>query len=169
MNEILIWMFSLLAVMAALLLVITRSVLYGACALVVTLLSLAAIYVLMHAEFVGVTQLMIYVGGVIILLLFAIMLTRKRKGESLVTAHYNRLPALLLFAVSLGVLGTMAMQWSSAIPGNNATTDLMHQTGVYLMTTYLLPMELVAVLLLLVLIGALTIAGENFRKGAGNE
>ncbi len=169
MSEVLIWMFSLLAVMASLLLVITRSILYGAYSLAICLLSVACLYVLLEAEFVGVTQLMIYVGGVIILLLFSIMLTHRLKGQPLVTVHYNRFWAVVLFVVAVSATGTMAWNWSRNFPAAGEAGPAIRQTGIYLMTTYLMPMELVAVLLLLVLVGALTIAGENFRKGVGDE
>jgi len=164
MSELLIWLFSLLAMSSAILLVFTKSILYGAYSLVISLLSLAALYVLLQAEFVGITQLMIYVGGIIILLLFAIMLTHKLKGKTLLTAHYNRFAGIILFFISVGSFTWMAMLWSDTTLSAREPVEIMRETGIYLMTTYLLPMEFVAILLLLVLIGAITIAGQRFRK-----
>ncbi len=160
----LLWLFCILTVASAALLVITRSILYGAYSLVICLLSLAALYVLLQAEFVGITQLMIYVGGIIILLLFAIMLTNKLKGETLITSHYNRIFAILLFGSAFLCTGWMAVNWHGGSFPDRAIPELMHATGVYLMSVYLFPMEVIAVLLLIVLIGALTIAGEKTGK-----
>jgi NADH:ubiquinone oxidoreductase subunit 6 (subunit J) len=168
MIDILLWTFAITAAMAAVLLLLTKSVLNGAYLLVVCLLSLAALYVLLGAEFVGVTQLMIYVGGVIVLLLFGVMLTRKQQGRPMLTSHYNRFYALLAAAAiftSLSFLVTgITLQGFSKIPGNK---NLLQETGIQLMTTYLLPMELIAMLLLVVLIGASTIASENQRREVG--
>lgn len=169
MNVIFTWLFSFLAMLAAMLMVFTRSILYGACALIICLLSLAALYMISSAEFVGVTQLMIYVGGIIILLLFAIMLTHRLKGQTLVTRHHNRPLAVILFLVAAGVLTRMTWVWENAVSSESGPQELMKETGILLMTSYLVPMELVAVLLLLVLIGALTIAGENYRKEGNHD
>lgn len=169
MNDVLIWLFSSLAILAALLLVLTRSILYGAYFLVICLLSLASLYVLLQAEFVGVTQLMIYVGGIIILLIFAIMLTRKVAGKVLLTVNYNRFYALLLFLAAGLVMGSVALSVGQGISAEVSASGDIENLGIRLMTTYLLPMELMAILLLLVLIGALNIAGDNFRKGVDHE
>lgn len=168
MVDFLLWTFAIVAAFSAVLLLLTRSVLNGAYLLVVCLLSLAALYVLLGAEFVGVTQLMIYVGGVIVLLLFGIMLTQKQQGKPMLTSHYNRFYALLaavaIFTSLTYVITGLAIHESSTSP---VLENLLKETGIQLMTTYLLPMELIAMLLLVVLIGASTIASENQRREVG--
>jgi NADH-quinone oxidoreductase subunit J len=168
MTDILIWIFSILAVFAAFLLLFTRSVLYGAYSLVLCLLSLAALYVLLQAEFIGITQVMIYVGGVIVLLLFSVMLTHKIKGKPLLTSHSNKFTAFLVILGFMSVITVLAYHVKISSPELTLRPDIIKQTGIYLMTDYLLPMEIIAILLLIVLIGAASVARELINKGGSD-
>ncbi|MEP2774175.1 MAG: NADH-quinone oxidoreductase subunit J [Fulvivirga sp.] len=161
MIDILFYFFAGLAVISSATILLTKNVLYAACALVVTFLSVAALYVLAGAEFLAITQIMIYVGGIVVLLIFGVMLTNKLKGKALVTSSHNPvigvLVAVILFA---GLYYTMdAIDFATvqtATPANNINT-----LGIGLMTNYILPFEVAAIVLLLGLIGASTIASNK--------
>ena len=75
--------FSALAIGAALTILFTRNVMYAALCLFIALLGVAALYVLAGADFLAITQLLIYVGGVLVLLIFGVMLTHRAERESL--------------------------------------------------------------------------------------
>lgn len=161
MIDILFFFFAGLAVVSALTILLTKNVLYAACGLVVTFLSVAAIYVLAGAEFIAITQIMIYVGGIVVLLIFGVMLTNKLKGKSLVTSSHNPVigvvVALVLFGGLLYAFSRIDFNGVAVLPsGNNIST-----LGVGLMTNYILPFEVAAIVLLLGLIGASTIAANK--------
>jgi len=161
MIDILFYFFAGLAAISSVTILLTKNVLYAACALVVTFLSVAALYVLAGAEFLAITQIMIYVGGIVVLLIFGVMLTNKLKGKALVTSSHNPvigvLVAVILFAglyYTMGAIDFATLQ--TAAPTNNINT-----LGIGLMTNYILPFEVAAIVLLLGLIGASTIASNK--------
>jgi NADH:ubiquinone oxidoreductase subunit 6 (subunit J) len=143
----------------------------------ITLLALAGLYVLALADFVAITQIVIYVGGILVLILFAFMLSG-RENLNYVAAMQNKfisvrkLPAFLLAALFLIVLVNVftqirpdSLQWikqaaalKGDIPANAAMTE---NIGVNLMTRYLLPFEAISILLMFALIGAAHLS----RKG----
>src|SRR5690606_10562255 len=90
-NDIMLfYIFALLAVLSGAYMVLTRNLLYAGFSLLVTLLSVAGIYVLLFADFVAVTQLMVYVGGVLVLILFGIMLSSRVHDQSVLSENVNK-------------------------------------------------------------------------------
>ncbi len=161
MIDILFYFFAGLAALSSLTILLTKNVLYAACALVVTFLSVAALYVLAGAEFLAVTQIMIYVGGIVVLLIFGVMLTNKLKGKALVTSSHRPvvgvLVAIVLFAGLYYTIDSIDFNTTqAALPANN-----IKSLGIGLMTNYILPFEVAAIVLLLGLIGASTIASNK--------
>ncbi len=168
--------FSLLVLLPALLILFSRNVLYSAFALLLSLLGVAGIFVLNTADFLAVTQLVIYVGGVLVVLLFGIMFTGRAKGGAVNSGTRSVLTgtilAALFFALLLSVLlqvdfATLPALQQTAQPGNQARSTVQ-QTGTELMTGHLLPFELAAFLLLLALVGAAFIAGTPDKGQPGD-
>jgi NADH:ubiquinone oxidoreductase subunit 6 (subunit J) len=136
----------------------------------VTLLALAGLYVLALADFIAITQIVIYVGGILVLILFAFMLSGKETLANLQQQEnrfisISKLPALLLavlfFIVMINILfkaDINNLAWvREAVIGKNTftpTDDTVNNIGVNLMTTYLLPFEAVSILLMMALVGA---------------
>lgn len=142
---------------------ITRSVFNAALYLLTCLLAVAALYVFAFAEFVAVTQVMIYAGGVLVIIIFGIMLTSRIAGKPLVVAH-NNLPGGIIAAAAMvsllmyNIPGTFPSETTSRLaPGEN-----IQAIGINLMTTYALPFELSAIILLAALVGAA--ATTSFMK-----
>lgn len=162
MIEAIFYVFSGLLLLSALFILITRNVLYAAFSLVVSLLSIAAIYVFAHAEFLAITQIMIYVGGIIVLIIFGVMLTNKVGGNALVVKAQNKLIGLIIMLGMSVLLVTAVLKINIDLVGNNGAAEKLTATnklGVGIMTDYILPFELTAILLLIVLIGAISIGG----------
>jgi NADH:ubiquinone oxidoreductase subunit 6 (subunit J) len=140
-----------------------------------TLFGLAGLYVLALADFVAVTQIVIYVGGVLVLILFAFMLSGKETLDVLQQQkskliNVGKFPALLLallfFVVMINViLKTNAdnLSWIKQSAGNTIQpADLMTDNiGVNLMTRYLLPFEAISILLMMALVGAAHLARKE--------
>jgi NADH-quinone oxidoreductase subunit J len=153
-GQILFYLFAAITVLSAAVVVFSRSLIYSAFALLFTFFGVAALYVFLGADFLAATQLVIYVGGILILLLFGVMLTHKLYHLKLVTETFQFFPGLLIMAsVFLTLVGVVLnTRWFSRgeRPANPTTSDI----GVLFMKDYLLPFEVASVFLLLALIGA---------------
>ena len=148
-----------LALLSAISILFIKDVFYGALLLLVCLLSLSGLYILMHAEFIAVTQILIYVGGVLTLIIFGIMLTSKINGQALVVKNNKWLAGLLAGIPILFVLTKLFRQHSFVAEGKYAVgKESMQQLGVYIMSDYLLAFEVAGLLLLMALIGAVVTA-----------
>lgn len=150
--------------------VLTRNLLYAGFSLLVTLLSLAGIYVLLFADFVAVTQLMVYVGGVLVLILFGIMLSSRVHDKSVQSENVNTVwgptvAGLILVGLSYSILkaNISTLPWLQTadvnVPGLQKST--VQSIGIKLMTDFVVPFELVSLLLLIALIGAAYIATDK--------
>jgi NADH-quinone oxidoreductase subunit J len=150
---------ALVGAVAAFRLVTSRNVVRAALYLVVTLAMVAATYILAGAEFVGWTQVLIYVGAIVVLLLFALMLTRAPIGRDTLD-NQQRLLALI---VGVGVLVGLIFLIQGAFGGKKIAVHATRtqEVGASLFSGYVLPFEVVSVLLLAALIGAVVLA----RKG----
>jgi len=145
----------------------------------VTLFGLAGLYVLALADFVAVTQIVIYVGGILVLILFAFMLSGK---ESLAIAQQQttpyislkNLPTFLLAALFLVVMLNVVFKadvnnlpWvKTAIAAKNVVpvNGTINNIGVSLMTRYLLPFEVISILLMIALVGAAHLSRKEDAK-----
>ncbi len=143
----------------------------------ITLFALAGLYVLALADFVAITQVVVYVGGILVLVIFAFMLSGRETLASLQQSPVKwlsvaKLPALLLSGLFLVVLVNLMLKqdagnlpWiTNAVAGKNVImpNDVMiGNTGVNLMTRYLLPFEAISVLLLMALAGAAHLARKE--------
>ena len=134
---------------------------HSALYLIVSLFGVAGYYVLLSAGFLAVVQLMVYIGAIAILVLFAIMFSRRLMGLS--EGQSNRewwisLPiSFLLFLTLLGVVNTVAWPVTDVAP----TEDSVLQLGLAFLGSYLIPFEVVSVLLSVALIGAIFLAREK--------
>lgn len=144
---------------AALRLVTARNVVHAALYLVVTLATVGAVYLLLGAEFVAWVQILIYVGAIVVLLLFGLMLTRAPIGREALDNQQRGLAAI----VGIGVLVGLIFLIDDAFRG--AQIELAptrtEETGVSLFSDFVLPFEVVSFLLLAALIGAVVLARKE--------
>jgi NADH-quinone oxidoreductase subunit J len=143
-----------------------RNLVHCALCLTITFAGLAAVYLQMNAQFIGFVQLLVYVGAVGILVIFAILLTRG--VDSTGTERFSRtwIPSL---GVSILVLGTLAIsiRWGGiATTAKAAPVVTVKGIGTQLMTQYVLPLEIMGLLLTAALIGAV-ILGMEEKKASG--
>src|SRR5947208_15294713 len=130
------------------------------CVLALTLgfAGVAAIYLQLGAQFVGLTQIMVYVGAVAILAVFAIMMTQSRRGLMLETFSRNAFLGLLTAVAVFLVLGWAILSQPAASAAAANPLISVQQIGPSLIHDYVLPLELVGLLLTAALIGAIVIA-----------
>lgn len=158
---------------AAIMVVTVRNIIHAALWLITALLAMGMLYLLLEAPFLAVVQVLIYVGAVSVLVLFAVMLTRHVTGGSAERQLYgNWWVGLLVAGALLGLIlapAILASDWVGAgeaatgAPVSSEATELAGplEIGVAFMREYLLPFQVAAVLLLVALVGAIVIAFET--------
>ncbi|WP_312888641.1 NADH-quinone oxidoreductase subunit J family protein [Nonomuraea rhodomycinica] len=165
-QEIVFLLLGAVAVGSALLVVTTRQLVHAALWLVVCFGALAGCYLVLTAEFVAWVQVLIYVGAVVVLMLFGIMLTRAPIGRSADLDSGNRLVAALVAAATAAVLVTVVVDgfrtaYAPLRPGQGAAKEL----GASVFSTWVLPFEALSVLLLAALIGAIVLSRTDIPGG----
>jgi NADH-quinone oxidoreductase subunit J len=156
---------------AAVLTVTTRHLVHAALWLVVALGGLAVEYLLLTAEFIAWVQVLIYVGSVVVLLLFGLMLTKAPIGPSPDADSGNRWVALGVAAAAAGTLVWVVVDAfrSTWINLHGAVQGSSHATGVSLFRHWVLPFEALSVLLLAALVGAVVLSRrDDGRPGAAS-
>ena len=176
-SDLLFWSFAVIAVAPAFLILVSRSIVRMAFLLLFSLAGFAGLYLHLGAGFLGFTQVLVYIGGILILFLFGVMLTQK----SDIPVRERAGPALVVPGVLAGLLMMAALvfiaagnPWkehaAAASPPGVTETD---QIGVKLLGPYILPFEAVSILLLAAMVGATYIAraqgsgAEEEAAGAG--
>lgn len=150
---------ALLTAGSALAAISLRNLVHCALALALSFLGLAAIYLELNAQFAGFAQVLVYVGAVAILVLFAILLTTtpEREGGSRLAPGWlaGMVTATALFVVFGGILFS---SHALPAPGGAAPMVTVKQIGLELMTLYIVPLQVVGLLLTAALIGAVIIS-----------
>src|SRR5262245_27533733 len=151
---------------SALAVVTVRNIIHSALWLIASFFGVGALYLLMEAEFVAVVQVLVYVGAISILILFAIMLTRHVTGEGTRQLYKRWWVALLVAGGLFGLLivptiYNFSWEGTSVQAEQPAAISSAVELGRAFMSEYLLPFELASVLLLVALIGAIVIAFEE--------
>ncbi len=161
MSEFLFGLATFLTLGGGLGMVATRNVVHAALFLLVSLGAVAGIYLLVFAEFLALVQVLIYGGAIIIVLLFAIMLTRS--GEYPRISDNRQWPlAIVAAAAVFGVLAASFL-WIGT-PDAAADGPGIRRIGSKLFTDWAVPFEVASLLLLVALIGAIIIAGNPGRR-----
>jgi NADH-quinone oxidoreductase subunit J len=145
---------------AASVVVLGKNIVRAAVALIFSFCGVAALYVLLEADFLAAVQILIYVGGITILLLFAIMLTSRISGGVSVVNDQ----AVLSGIAALGILGGLIYAVMRGIPALSGPPQMPQTTpflGRALLTGYALPFEAVSILLLAALVGAIILARKD--------
>jgi NADH-quinone oxidoreductase subunit J len=142
----------------------SRNIIYAAFSLLGTFAGVAGIYVFLGADFVAGVQVLIYVGGILVLILFAVMLTHRITDVQITNRAVGRLPALLVVGVMLFFL----VQSIREVPWRKAK-ELLHapttaKIGDLFLENYLLPFELASLVLLAALIGAVVISRKELKE-----
>jgi len=161
LYDIIFYLFAVITIASAFVVVTTRNVIYSGFTLLFTFFGVAGIYVLLGADFLAIVQIMVYVGGILILILFGVMLTNKITDVDIRTGTIHLLPAAIGVGILFGAL-TSVMVWTDwkTEPVELPITTT-YAIGKELLTNYVLIFELLGILLLVVLIGAASIARSD--------
>jgi len=163
-QEIAFWVIATVMAVAAIRVVTARNVIHAALYLVATLLGAGILYVLLLAEFVAWVQVLVYVGAIVILMLFGLMLTRAPIGKG----NFDNDQRLLAAVCAGGLFGVMSWVMVDAFEGQKIDFRVERPAtsaniGEIIFSDYVLPFEVVSVLLLAALVGAIVIARRDER------
>jgi NADH-quinone oxidoreductase subunit J len=161
LNVVMFYFFAALATGSAILLVTRRNIVHGAVFLITTLLATAGIFLQLQAEFLFVVQIILYVGGIMVLFVFVIMLVNLDVSLHLVQFNRQRLvAAVLAIVLAAQVLGGFWVGRTSLGPGAKQVLEPKNTeaVGQALFQRYMLPFEIASILLLVAMIGAVVMA-----------
>jgi NADH:ubiquinone oxidoreductase subunit 6 (subunit J) len=159
LYTVIFYVFTVITLSAACIVVFSRNIVRAAFALLFAFFGVAGIYVFLLADFIAVTQLLIYVGGILVLILFSVMLTSRQIHVDIKAGTIQVLPAVIIVVALSGTL--IGIFWSTdwnVSPQLQTMDKTAPQIGELLLTKYLLPFEIASVILLVALIGAAMIA-----------
>ena len=145
---------SAMIVGSALLVVTSPNLVHSAVSLLFTLFSVAAVYVFLYADFMAASQVIIYVGGILVLIIFGVMLTNKIDSKAIVSSSANQVVGAIMFMLLLILQFGVIFSTSWVSSDLQTSEGTVRQIGNLLLSKYLLPFEVVSVLLLAALIGA---------------
>jgi NADH-quinone oxidoreductase subunit J len=161
MESAVFYILAAVILVSGLFVVILRNIFHSALMLVLCLFSVAGIYITLHADFLAAVQVLIYVGAVAILMIFAVMVTHQITGKKIRHQNEQPLPASLII-LSLAILLVISILRTGFEVVEQAEPQLTVGTiGKAFVTTYVLPFEVVSVVLLVALIGAIVIARRD--------
>jgi len=157
------YLFAMVTIVSAVVVAFSKNILRAVFSLLFTLFGVAALFLFLHADYLAATQVLIYVGGVLVLLLFGIMLTQQRVEVNIRTGKIQFVPSVIALFILLGFISYVIFRtpWHLTAPANFQETT--SGIGILLMTEWLLPFEIASILLLAALVGAVSIA-RVYRK-----
>ena len=161
MAEYLFLFMAALVIASAFWVVFSPNLIHSAVSLLFTLFGTAGLYIFLYADFIAGTQIVIYVGGILVLIIFGVMLTSKIDSPSIASSSANQ------FIGGMGAFAIFVMQVAVIFntPWNIGSEQYRDATvgaiGKLLLTHYLLPFEIVSVLLLAALMGAALLSRRN--------
>ncbi|MCB9250252.1 MAG: NADH-quinone oxidoreductase subunit J [Ignavibacteriales bacterium] len=161
LYDIIFYLFAAITIVSGIVVVNAKNIVHSAFSLLLTFFGVSGIYVLLGADFLAIVQIMVYVGGILILLLFGVMLTNKITDVEIRSGSFQVFPAIIGLAAFAAILfGVMtSTNWKTESFEIPATTTF--QLGRLLISEYALVFELLGILLLVALIGAASIARRD--------
>ncbi len=163
-GTVMFYLVALITVVSAFGVAFSPNIVYSAFSLVGTFGGVAGIYIFLGADFVAGVQVLIYVGGILVLILFAIMLTHRISEIHLSNRAVGKIPALIVCGLMIALLVRTILQnpWIHAEKIVHEPTTA--KIGNLFLQDYLLPFELASIVLLVALIGAVTLSRKEVRE-----
>jgi NADH-quinone oxidoreductase subunit J len=156
---VIFYLFAAITVCSAAFVVFTRNVIYSAFSLLFTFFGAAALYVFLSADFIAVTQVVVYVGGILVLLLFGVMFTNSIMQTGQKSEVLHLIPGTLLLIAMIGAMLYTFYTTHGWMPSETPLQgSIVERIGFETMSRYVLPFEMVSILLLAALIGAAFLA-----------
>ena len=165
MSSLLFLFLTIMIITSAVMVVISSQLIHSAVSLLFTLFGVAGLYVFLYADFMAATQVIIYVGGILVLIIFGVMLTNKIENVSITNPGRNKIAgailSLILLFVQFNVIFNTKWNISDELIEKEETVSSI---GRLLLTDYILPFEVASVILLAALIGAAMLSRKKVEN-----
>ncbi len=168
-GALIFYLIAALTIGSAMMVAFSRNIVYSAFSLLGTLMGVAGLYALLAADFVAVIQILVYVGGILVLIMFAVMLTHRIDDVAVSNRSVGRLPAALIIGV-VGVImgaGVVGARWAQKAD-DVQVAPTTYGIGEAFLGPYILPFEFASIVLLVVLIGAVVVSRKEIRGETGS-
>ena len=156
--DLIFYLFAALTLVSAFFVVTLRNIVYSAFFLLFTFLGVTGLYVLLAADFIAIVQLVVYVGGILILLLFGVMLTNRITNVQVKSGTFQILPAVIGVGIFTGILVATMTNTKWRVLESEIPVTTAYNIGTLLLQDYVVVFELLGILLLVALIGAASMA-----------
>lgn len=165
MSTFIFSIFAGMTILSATIVAFSRNIIHSAFSLLFTFAGVAGLYIFLSADFIAALQVLIYIGGILVLIIFAVMLTTKISTPSRTNEVRNPLSAIFLSILIFLLLSYSIhnTKWKVAYPPP-ILEGTASKLGDSLLSTYLLPFEIVSILLLAALIGAVFLVRKEIKK-----
>lgn len=161
LYDVIFYLFAIITIVSAIIVVNSKNIVHAAFSLLLTFFGVSGIYVLLGADFLAVVQIMVYVGGILILLLFGVMLTNKITNVEIRSGSIQVIPAI----IGLGIFAAILLYVMTSTNWKTESFDIplttAYEIGEVLLSQFVLIFELLGILLLIALIGAASIARRD--------
>ncbi len=163
MEQIIFFLVAFLAVASAVYFVFARNPLYAILSLIVTFFSIAAMYILLNAQFLGIVQVIVYAGAIMVLFLYVLMMLNLNKGDESKKQNLSKFIGVFAAGILLiGILGAFKGLTGNSFAENvDSSVGLTKNLGRLLFNEYVLPFELASILILAGIVGAVLIGKKD--------
>lgn len=141
----------------------SNNIVYSAFSLMGTLMGAAGLFIMLSADFVAVIQVLIYVGGILVLTLFAVMLTHRIGDMRISNRALGRIPSLLAIGIIGFVMARAVLQTTWHVAGPRPDDPTTYGIGEAFLTQFVLPFELASMVLLAALIGSVVLSRKELK------
>ncbi len=167
--DILFYCFALLTLACGLVVVYSRNIVHSGFALLGTFAGVAGLYGLLSSSFLAAAQILVYVGGVLVVILFAIMLTRGIEKANRSNPSQGVIPATIIGVIAAALLIFVALNFPWKVQAAPEAMTSVPPLGDALLGDYILPFEFLSLLLLAALIGAVMLVRKEMKTGDEQE
>ncbi|MFA5504309.1 MAG: NADH-quinone oxidoreductase subunit J [Vulcanimicrobiota bacterium] len=162
MSPLLFYTVALVIIVPALAVVLSENLFHAGLSMIVSFLGIAAVYLMLSAPFVAAMQVLVYAGAIAVILLFAFMLTHDIMQPQRQSAKFQQTAAGAVCLILAGFMGRVALSSNWGDLNRQATEGVpLGVLGKSFLTDYLVPFELISLLLLMTLVGAIVIARKE--------
>jgi NADH-quinone oxidoreductase subunit J len=159
--DLVFYAFALLTVLSGFFVVFSRNIVHAAFSLLFTLFGVAGLFAMLSADFLAATQIIVYIGGVLVLVLFTVMMTRIPRGTAPRRGLDLYVPAGILALAVFGLLYRVITSTRWPVGEAPADAGITAQLGAKFMTDYIFPFEYASLLILMAMIGAAILVRER--------
>jgi NAD(P)H-quinone oxidoreductase subunit 6 len=163
-STVVFYLITVITVGSAAVVALSRNIIYSAFSLLGTFMGIAGLYIFLGADFVAGVQVLIYVGGILVLILFAVMLTHRITDVEITNRSAGRIPALIIIGVFFVLLAQTIRETPWVKVKEIAHEPTTAKIGELFLEQYLLPFELASLVLLAAMIGAVVLSRKEIKE-----